>query len=105
MVGEGGPYPFLNYTLAFALQKRESTKNLSQGSRVVADYSLRRHGRLLGTVSDGLLDISAPRLPVGDSSQRLVGTGAFQVAELSGSPHQLTLSRNSVSALMWSAKN
>jgi hypothetical protein len=29
----------LNYTLAFALQLRKSTQNLSQGSRVVGDYS------------------------------------------------------------------
>jgi hypothetical protein len=36
--------PLLNYTLAFALQLRKSTENLSQGSRVVGDYSLRRLG-------------------------------------------------------------
>jgi hypothetical protein len=38
--------PLLNYTLAFALQLRKSTENLSQGSREVGDYSLRRLGRL-----------------------------------------------------------
>jgi hypothetical protein len=53
----------------------------------------------LWTASAGLLNISPPRLPVGDFSQPLVSTGAFQVAELRGSPHQLTLSRNSQSVL------
>jgi hypothetical protein len=33
---------FLNFTLAFALQLRKSKENLSQGSQVVGDYSLRR---------------------------------------------------------------
>jgi hypothetical protein len=36
--------PLLNYTLAFALQLRKRTENLSQCSRVVGDYSLRRLG-------------------------------------------------------------
>jgi hypothetical protein len=44
MIGEGGPCPFLNYTLAIALQLRKSTENLCQGSRVVGDYPLRRLG-------------------------------------------------------------
>jgi hypothetical protein len=44
-LGKAG-VPLLNYTLAFALQLRKSTENLSQGSRVVGDYSLRRVGRL-----------------------------------------------------------
>jgi hypothetical protein len=34
MIGVGEPCPFLNYTLAFALQLRKSTENLSQGSRL-----------------------------------------------------------------------
>jgi hypothetical protein len=33
--------PLLNYALAFALQLMKITENLSQGSRVVGDYSLR----------------------------------------------------------------
>jgi hypothetical protein len=74
-------------------------ENLSQGSRVVGHDSLRRLGRLLGTASVGLLNISPPRLPVGDFSQPLVGKSASQVTELRGSPHQLTLSRNSQSVL------
>jgi hypothetical protein len=32
----------LNYTLSFALQLRKSTESISQCSRVVGDYSLRR---------------------------------------------------------------
>jgi hypothetical protein len=69
--------PLLNYTLVSALQLRKSTENLSQGSRVDGDYSLRRLGRLLGTASTGLLNISPLRLPVGDFSQPLVGTSTF----------------------------
>jgi hypothetical protein len=44
MTGEGGPYPFLNYTLAFALQLRKSTDNHNQSGPVVGEYSLRRLG-------------------------------------------------------------
>jgi hypothetical protein len=39
--------PLLNYTLAFALHLRKSMKNLSRGSRVFRNYSLRRLGCLL----------------------------------------------------------
>jgi hypothetical protein len=35
MIGGGGPCPFFNCTLAFALQLRKSTENLSEGSRLV----------------------------------------------------------------------
>jgi hypothetical protein len=35
MIGEGGPCPFLSYTLAFALQLRKSAENLSQGNIIV----------------------------------------------------------------------
>jgi hypothetical protein len=35
---------FFNETLAFASQLRKSTENLSQGSRVLGDHSLRRLG-------------------------------------------------------------
>jgi hypothetical protein len=97
--------PLLNYTLEFSLQLRKNTENLIQGNRVVGDYSLRRMVVFLGTSSAGFLRIIPPLLPVADFSQPLVGTSAFQVAEIRGSLHQLTLSRNSeVSALM-SAKN
>jgi hypothetical protein len=35
MIGGGGPYHSFNNTLAFALQLRKKTENLSQGSRIV----------------------------------------------------------------------
>jgi hypothetical protein len=35
MIGVGGPCPFFNYTLAFALQLKKNMENLSQGSRLV----------------------------------------------------------------------
>jgi hypothetical protein len=95
----GRAVPLLNYTLAFALQLRKSTESLSQGSRVVANYSLRRRGCLFMDSLGWPAEHSPPRLPVGDFSQPLVGPGAFQVAELRGSPHQPTLSRNSQSVL------
>jgi hypothetical protein len=53
----------------------------------------------LGAPSKGLLSISLPWLPVGDFSHPLVGKSVFQVAELRGSLHQLTLSLNSQSVL------
>jgi hypothetical protein len=81
--------PFLNYTLAFALQLSKSTEILSQGSRVVESTRCADLADVLGISSAGLLSISPPRLHVGDFSQPLVGTGAFQVAELRCSPHQL----------------
>jgi hypothetical protein len=77
--------PLLNYTLEFVLQLRKSTENLSQVSRVVGDSRCADLAVFLGTTSAGLLNISLPRLPVGD-----LGTSAFQVAELRGSPDQLT---------------
>jgi hypothetical protein len=81
--------PVLNYTLALALQLRKSTENLSQGSRVDGDTRCADLAAFSETASAGLLNINPPRLQVGDFSQPLVGTGAFQVAELGGSTHQL----------------
>jgi hypothetical protein len=49
----------------------------------------------LGAASTGLLSISPLRFPVSYFSQPLVGTSAFQVAELRGSPLQLTLNYSS----------
>jgi hypothetical protein len=75
----------LNYTLAFALKLRKSTENLSQGSRVVGDYSLRRLGWLLmdslgwsaehqsASVTRGWLDLAPTALGLhtrGDSQRR-----------------------------------
>jgi hypothetical protein len=96
--------PVLNYTLLFALQLKKNTENLSQGSRIVRNHSCVDLAAFLGAASTSMLSISA-RLPVGDFSQPLVGTSAFQVAEQGGSPHQRTFElKLSVSALMWSAK-
>jgi hypothetical protein len=83
--------PLFSYTLAFALQLRKSTENLSQSSRLVSAS--------LGAASTGLLIIRPHRLPVSDFSPPLVGTGAFQIAELRGSPHRLTSSQSSQSVL------
>jgi hypothetical protein len=94
-----GPCPFSHYALAFASQLRKRTENLSQGSRaarvlLVAPTWLSFEGlpRLACWTSDH------PGFP-GDFSQPSVGTCAFRVAVLRGSPHQLTLSRNSWSML------
>jgi hypothetical protein len=38
--------PLFNHILSFAKQLRKNTENLSQGNRVVGDYSWRRLGRL-----------------------------------------------------------
>jgi hypothetical protein len=38
--------PLLNYTQEFALKLSKSMENFSQGSRVVSNHSLRRHGCL-----------------------------------------------------------
>jgi hypothetical protein len=84
--------PLLNYALAFVLQLRKSTENLSQGSQVVRYYSLHRFHCLLGAALTDLLSVWPPWLPMGDFSQPLVSTNAFQVAELRGSLHQLNLS-------------
>jgi hypothetical protein len=85
-----------NCTLAFALQKRKSTQNLSQLSRVVLDTTRCVDlATFLRAASAGLLNISPPRLTVADFRQPLVGTCAFQVADLRVSPQQLTLSRKS----------
>jgi hypothetical protein len=91
--------PLLNYALAFALQLRKNTENPSHGSRpatglLVAPTWLSFEGlpRL------GCWTSAHPGFP-GDFSQPSVGTGAFRVAVLRGSPHQPTSSRNSLSVL------
>jgi hypothetical protein len=93
--------PLLNYTLAFALQLRKSTENLSRCSRLAT-------GLLVAPT--WLSFEGQPRLAcctsvhlgcTGDFSQPSVGISAFRVAEIRGSPHQLTSSRNSQSVLWW----
>jgi hypothetical protein len=97
--------PLLNYALAFALQLRKSTENLNQSSRVatgllVAPTWLSFEGlpRLACCTS---VHLGYP----GDFCQPSVGTAAFRVTVARCSPYQLTSSRNSVNAVMWSAKN
>jgi hypothetical protein len=99
------PCPFLSYTLAFSLQLRKSTENLSHGSLSVLGISRCVDlATLLGAASTDPQIINPPRLPSGDFSPPLVGTSAFEVSELRASPYRLTLSHSSVSAVMWSAK-
>jgi hypothetical protein len=52
----------------------------------------------IGAALTGLLNISR-RLLMGDFRQPLVGTSAFQVAELRGSPHRLNSNQSSQSVL------
>jgi hypothetical protein len=81
----------LNYILAYVLQLRKNTENLSQGSRIVLDTNrCVDFAALLGAASADLLSINPARFSVGDFSQTLVGTSIFQVAKQGGSPHQLT---------------
>jgi hypothetical protein len=96
--GEAGRAPF-ELCLAFALQLRKSTENLSQGGRVTTG---------LLVVPTWLSFEGQPRLACwtlvhlgypGDLSQPSVGTSAYRVAVLRGSPHQQTSSRNSRSVL------
>jgi hypothetical protein len=58
-----------------------------------------------GTALAGLLSVCSPQLPMQNLSQPLVGTNAFQVAELSSSLHQLTLSWTSQSVLWCGLQN
>jgi hypothetical protein len=91
--------PLLNYTVAFALQLGKITENSVSAAEKLETARCVDLGVFLRTASAGLLSISPPRLPVRDFSQPLVGTTAFQVAELRGSLHQLTLKRKSLSVL------
>jgi hypothetical protein len=70
--------PLLNCSLAFDLQFRKITENLSQRSRIVlgttrcVDFAI-----FLGRASIALLAFRHLRLSVGDFRQPLVGTSAF----------------------------
>jgi hypothetical protein len=98
--------PLSNYTLAFAIQLKKSTESLV---RVAEWLETTRYADLVpfwATATAGLPSISWPRLPGGDFSQPSVGTGAFQVAGLRGSLHQVTFeSKLSVGTWKWCAKN
>jgi hypothetical protein len=59
MIGDKWALPLLNYTLAFALQLRKSTENLSQDRRIVLDINRCINlAALLGVASTSLLSIS-----------------------------------------------
>jgi hypothetical protein len=103
MTGKCGPCPFwiIPWHLLYNWRRARKTSG-----RVAGDYSLRRRGCFLWTASADLLNISPPRLPVGEFSHPLFGTGAFQDSETKGFPSSVNvLSKLSVSALMWSANN
>jgi hypothetical protein len=96
----------LNYTSAFALQLRKITKNLSQGSRVVGDYSLRRLGwhfrDSLGWPAEHQ-STSVTRGWLQSALSRHRCLPSFRTKEFTTSAN--FESKLSVSALMWSAKN
>jgi hypothetical protein len=81
----------LKYILAFALQLRKSTENISQGSRAAT----------VPPVAPTWLSFEGqPRLACSSVTRRTsVGTSAFRVAQLRGSPHQPTLRPNCRSVL------
>jgi hypothetical protein len=71
MIGCRWAVPLFIYTLAFALQLRKSTGNLSQDSRaLLGTASWRRLDRLVGVVSTGLQYIRPLRLTVRASESR-----------------------------------
>jgi hypothetical protein len=105
MTGEGGPCPFelcLGICLATEEKHGKPQSGLPSSWRLLVAQT---YLPFYGQPRLACWTISPPRSPVGDFSQPLVGTGAFQVAEVRGSPYHLTLSWNPVSDLMWSANN
>jgi hypothetical protein len=92
MIGSWRAVPLLNYILAFALQRRQSTENLSKRRRIVLDTNhCVNLAALLAVASTDLLNISPPRLTVGNLRQPVGGKSAFKFSELRGSTHQLHL--------------
>jgi hypothetical protein len=86
--------PLFIYTLAFALNWGKSWKT----SLRVAEQCWVLHDASTWPPCRGGLDWPAVHLSSSvdhESRQALVTVGAFQVAELRGSPHQITLSRSS----------
>ena len=107
-VGECGPCPnFVSYTLAFALQLRKITENLSQGIQKALGLKAPNAICLvdLALAGDGLLAPATLRFRVRRRGQPSVSVSICRVAVLGGSPHQLTELKLAVRALMWSANN
>jgi hypothetical protein len=101
----GGPCPLSHYALAFALQLRKSTENLSHGSRAAGGCSLRRLDCFCGTASTGLLDVRSPRFPRWLQSA-LGRRRCLPSCRTKWVPASVNFgSKLSVSALTWSAKN
>ena len=96
-----GRAPSLHYTLAFSLQLRKNRKTLSQGSRKVPNRTVVDTIRLvdltvvLRAASTGLLTIITLGLRSMWRRQPSVSANTCRVADLSGSPHRITSSRNS----------
>jgi hypothetical protein len=84
--------------MQFALQLRKITEINGQGNRLVLQY-LRWIGRLLRGSLYWPAEHQSPSLARGLLQWPLVGTSAFQVAEIRGSPHRLSSSHTSQSVL------
>jgi hypothetical protein len=98
--------PLLNYTLAFTLQLRKSTENLSQGSRVVGDYSLCRLGWLLMDSLGWSAEYQSTSVTRGWLQSALGRHRCLPSCRTKGFPASANFeSKLLVSALMWSAKN
>jgi hypothetical protein len=87
--------PLLNYTVAFALQLRKSTEIISQGSRVVRDYSLRRHGRHFRDSLGWRTEHQSTSVTRGWLQSALGRHKCLPSCRTRDSPHQLNLRRNS----------
>ena len=91
----------LNYALAFTLQLREITVKPQSGQpksawQITAEQdSFGRLGHRLAVASTGLLALVALGLHFEGRGQPSARVDICRVAELRGSPRQLTLSRNS----------
>jgi hypothetical protein len=96
----------LNYTLAFSLQLRKSTENLSQGSRVVGDCSLRCPSRPFRDSLGWPAEHQTTLVTRGWLQSALGRHRCFPSCQTKGFPASANFeSKLSVSALMWSAKN
>jgi len=100
---ECGPWPAFasNYALAFTLQLRKITVKPQSGQPKIAWQITAKHdsfgwlGHRLAVASTGLLAPVALALHFERRGQPSARVNICRVAELRGSPHQLTLSQNS----------
>jgi hypothetical protein len=102
----GQAVPISIITLTFALQLRKRTENLSQGSQVVGDYSLRRLGCLKMDSLGRLVEHQCTSVTRGWLQSALGRHRCLPSCRTKGFPASANFeSKLSVSALMWSAKN